>query len=162
MNGASAMLFFAWYTYAPGGAAAGAAGQRWFTGQGSFAPGLRSIPVTLYATTGGVFDSSATAPHSDAVGTATLAFQNCSHATLSYTFTGGCSSGMSGDQPGPRGSDTDSLRVLASRIVLGERRVVRPLDVQATARRTIGVPSTLPGDRNSEARDQILQAFCCT
>ena len=57
---------------------------------------MRSIPVTLYATTGGVFDSSAAAPNSVAVGTATLAFQDCSHATLRYTFTGGSSNGMSG------------------------------------------------------------------
>jgi hypothetical protein len=95
-NEASATLFFAWYTYAPNGAAAGAAGQRWFTGQGPFAAGMRSIPVTLVETTGGAFDSSAAAAHSVAVGTATLAFQSCTHATLSYAFTGGSSSGRSG------------------------------------------------------------------
>jgi len=96
VNPGSSTLFFAWYTYAPGGSGAGAAGQRWFTGQGSFAAGMRSIPVTLYETTGGVFDSTATTPHSVAVGTATLTFQNCSHATLTFSFTGGSASGMSG------------------------------------------------------------------
>jgi hypothetical protein len=96
VNPGSATLFFAWYTYAPGGAAAGAAGQRWYTGQGSFAPGMRSVPVTLYETTGGVFDSTATAPHSVPVGTATLAFQSCSSATLNFNFTGGSSAGTSG------------------------------------------------------------------
>ena len=96
VNPGSATLFFAWYTYAPGGAAAGAAGQRWYTGQGSFAPGMRSVPVTLYETTGGVFDSTATAPHSVPVGTATLAFQSCSSATLNFNFTGGSSAGASG------------------------------------------------------------------
>ena len=41
----------------PNGAAAGAAGQRWYTAQGDFTPGLRSIPLTIYETTGGMFDT---------------------------------------------------------------------------------------------------------
>jgi hypothetical protein len=51
-------FFLSWFTYAPGGANAGAAGQRWYTAQGAFTPGLRTIPVQIYATTGGVFDTS--------------------------------------------------------------------------------------------------------
>jgi YVTN family beta-propeller protein len=94
LNGA---LFMPWYTYAPGGAGAGAAGQRWYTASGAFAPGSRSIPVDLYETTGGVFDMpTVPAPASVKVGTGTLAFQSCSTATLNFNFTGGSSSGSSG------------------------------------------------------------------
>jgi DNA-binding beta-propeller fold protein YncE len=90
-------LFAAWYTYAPMGAAAGAAGQRWYTAQGSFTPGLRSIPVTIYETTGGIFDTPALPRQQTlAVGTGTLAFQTCTAANFSYKFTGGSSIGLSG------------------------------------------------------------------
>lgn len=95
VNPSSSTLFFAWYTYAPGGSGAAAAGQRWYTGQGAFSAGSRSIPFTLYETTGGVFDSTAAPPHSVAVGTGTLTFQSCSSASLSFTFSGGSSSGAS-------------------------------------------------------------------
>ena len=58
---------------------------------------MRSIPVTIYQTIGGVFD---TVPppgqNSMAVGTATMTFQSCSAAIFNYTFTGGTSSGLSG------------------------------------------------------------------
>jgi hypothetical protein len=57
----------------------------------------RSIPMLIFETTGGVFDTP-TVPASTSVpvGTGTLAFQSCSTATFSYSFTGGSSSGMSG------------------------------------------------------------------
>ena len=47
VNPNSSTVFVAWYTYAPNGAGAGAAGQRWYTAQptAAFAPGSRSIPV---------------------------------------------------------------------------------------------------------------------
>ena len=63
----------------------------------AFAPGSRSMPVTIYETTGGVFDTP-TPPGQKTVpvGTGTMAFQSCSAATFSYTFTGGSSSGLSG------------------------------------------------------------------
>jgi len=98
VNPDSNIVFFAWYTYSPNGASAGPAGQRWYTGQSAaFAPGTRSIPVTLYETTGGAFDAVTNpAPRTVAVGSGTLAFQGCGSATLSYNFTGGSSSGASG------------------------------------------------------------------
>ena len=97
VNPTSATLFAAWYTYAPMGAAAGAAGQRWYTAQASFTAGMRSIPVTIYETTGGIFNTTTPAGQkTTAVGTGTLAFQSCAAATFSYTFTGGASMGMSG------------------------------------------------------------------
>ena len=98
VNPGSGTVFVAWYTYAPTGVGAGVAGQRWYTAQPtSFTPGARSIPLTIYETTGGVFDRAAIpTPQTVAVGTGTLAFQSCSAATWSFAFTGGSSSGSSG------------------------------------------------------------------
>ena len=97
VNPNSRAFFAAWYTYAPNGAGAGAAGQRWYTVEATFAPGSRSIPASIYETTGGVFDQP-TPPGQTSVpvGTATMAFQSCSAAAFSYNFTGGSSSGLSG------------------------------------------------------------------
>jgi hypothetical protein len=53
--------------------------------------------MTLYETTGGLFDAPTTPPpHNTAVGMATLAFQSCTAATLAFSFTGGSSAGASG------------------------------------------------------------------
>ncbi len=97
LNPISGAFFAAWYTYIPNGSAAGAAGQRWYTAQGAFTPGLRSIPVTIYETTGGIFNTPTPAGQKTvAVGTGTIAFQSCSAATLNYSFTGGSSNGLVG------------------------------------------------------------------
>ena len=98
VNPNSGTVFMAWYTYAPNGASAGAAGQRWYTAQPSaFAPGSRSIPVTIYETSGGAFDApTVPAPNTVPVGSGTMAFQSCSAATFSYSFNGGSSNGDSG------------------------------------------------------------------
>jgi DNA-binding beta-propeller fold protein YncE len=97
VNPISGVLFAAWYSYAPMGTAAGAAGQRWYTAQATFTAGMRSIPVTIYATTGGIFNTPTPGgQQTEAVGTGTLAFQSCAAATLSYNFTGGTSIGLSG------------------------------------------------------------------
>jgi hypothetical protein len=97
VNPTSSILFFAWYTYAPAGAAAGAAGQRWYTGQATIAAGARAAPLQIYETTGGRFDAVTNpAPGTVAVGTGTLTFQSCASASLNYTFTAGSSSGMTG------------------------------------------------------------------
>ena len=97
VNPNSGAFFAAWYTYMPNGTTAGAAGQRWYTAQGAFTPGMRSIPVTIYETTGGMFDTP-TPPGQQTVpvGSGTMAFQSCSSATFSYNFTGGSSNGLSG------------------------------------------------------------------
>jgi hypothetical protein len=99
VNPISGALFAAWYTYAPMGAAAGATGQRWYTAEGiaAFLPGERSIPVTLFETTGGIFDMP-TQPGqlTVAAGTGTLTFQSCTAATFNYHFTAGSSNGMTG------------------------------------------------------------------
>jgi len=97
VNPNSRAFFAAWYTYLPNGTAAGVAGQRWYTAQAAFVPGARTLAVTLYETTGGVFDAP-TAPGQATVpvGSGTMAFQGCSAATFSYAFTGGSSAGRSG------------------------------------------------------------------
>jgi hypothetical protein len=75
-------------------------GQRWYTGQSAYAPGARSLAYTLYETTGGVFDAPSTPPPSTVVvGSGTLSFDDCSHATLAFDFTGGSSAGKSGAIP---------------------------------------------------------------
>ena len=91
-------FFFAtWYTYAPMGQSAGAAGQRWFTGQVSYTPGSRSITMPLFATTGGTFDLPATpVPSTVRVGTATVTFASCTSAQVQFNFTGGSSAGQAG------------------------------------------------------------------
>ena len=92
----SGAFFLTWSTYMPNGANAGAAGQRWYTAQGTFTPGLRTIPVQIYATTGGVFDAFQAGQETVQVGTGTMTFQDCSAATFSYDFTGGTNSALSG------------------------------------------------------------------
>ena len=96
LNSVQPFAFFAWYTYATNGQALGEAGQRWYTGQASYAPGSRTLPMTLYETTGGLFDSAMPPASTVAVGTATATFASCSALRLDFTFTGGSSAGSSG------------------------------------------------------------------
>ncbi|HEX6794712.1 MAG TPA: hypothetical protein VF304_12755, partial [Casimicrobiaceae bacterium] len=97
VNPLAPVVFFAWYTYAANGQAAGAAGQRWFTGQGGFTAGTHTAPLTLYETTGGIFDTpTAASQTSVAVGSATVTFTSCTNATLQFNFTGGGNAGHAG------------------------------------------------------------------
>ncbi|HWD34964.1 MAG TPA: hypothetical protein VG840_02305, partial [Casimicrobiaceae bacterium] len=97
VNPLAPVVFFAWYTYSPTGQAAGAAGQRWYTGQGTFTPGGRTIALTLGETTGGVFDQATPAGQKTVgVGSATVTFMSCTTAQLVFNFTGGTSAGRSG------------------------------------------------------------------
>ena len=97
VNPLSPIVFFAWYTYAPNGQAAGAAGQRWFTGLGTFTPGTHTAPLTLYETTGGVFDTPKPATQASvAVGTVTVTFAGCTSAQLNFNITGGSNAGHAG------------------------------------------------------------------
>ena len=98
-NPVSQAAFFAWYTYAPRGAIAGPFGQRWYTAQSGYTPGARTIAMTIYETTGGLFDTPTALPRTIAVGTATLAFESCDAATLTYAFSGGSSAGATGAIP---------------------------------------------------------------
>jgi hypothetical protein len=100
LNPASRVLFLTWYTYAPSGQASGAAGQRWFTAQSDvYTPGARTVPVTIYQTTGGLFDQPTTPkPQSAAVGTGTVTFTSCTAVSFAYNFTGGGFAGRAGTQ----------------------------------------------------------------
>ena len=97
LNPVAKALFFAWYTYAVNGQAQGAAGQRWYTGQAGYTPGARSITLSLYETTGGLFNQSPPSPTTTKVGTGKLTFTSCSDATLAFTFTGGSNGGEAGN-----------------------------------------------------------------
>ncbi|HET8875209.1 MAG TPA: hypothetical protein VFO53_02685 [Casimicrobiaceae bacterium] len=97
VNPIVSVVSFAWYTYSPTGQMAGAAGQRWFTGSASYAPGNRMIPLTLFETTGGVFDQPTPAAQtSTPVGSAVVNFTSCSTAQLQFNFTGGGNAGHAG------------------------------------------------------------------
>jgi hypothetical protein len=97
VNPVSPFFFLTWYTYAPTGQSAGAAGQRWFTGQAGYAPGGRTITATLYETTGGLFNQVTNpAPSTVAVGIATVTLANCTSVQLQFNFTSGSSIGKSG------------------------------------------------------------------
>lgn len=90
-------FFMSWFTYRPNGIGAGAAAQRWYTAQGPFTPGARTIPLQIYETTGGRFDTrTSSGQDTDVVGTGTMTFHTCSAATFGYNFMGGTSAGSSG------------------------------------------------------------------
>lgn len=105
VNPNDANTFFGWYTYALNGVSSGASGQRWFTAQAPYTVGSTVIPLTLYTSTGGIFDSSGGVVTTDPVGSATLTFTSCTTATLSYTFSNGEFGGRTGSisltRPGP-------------------------------------------------------------
>jgi|GEM_PF-2709636 len=96
LNPLAKVLFFAWYTYAVNGQALGASGQRWYTGEANYVPGGRSIPLLLYETTGGLFNSIAPAAMTAQVGTGRLTFTGCHAATLSFSFFAGSNAGQTG------------------------------------------------------------------
>ena len=80
------------------GSGAGAAGQRWFVGlSNNFVPGNRTIALTLYETTGGLFDQVTNPlPTRDTVGSATVTFTSCTAAQVQFNFTGGSNAASSG------------------------------------------------------------------
>jgi len=89
------VVFVGWYTYEATGGASGPEGQRWFTAQGGYGVSGSPIELGLYSTTGGVFDTDGAAA-TQQVGTGTLNFDSCEHATLDYTFTTGDLAGTHG------------------------------------------------------------------
>jgi hypothetical protein len=98
VNPGDAHVFAGWYSYAEDGEGQGAAGQRWFSGQAPYTVGDRTFDLTVYASTGGVFDTGG-GVSTDPVGTATLTFTSCTEGTFDYTFTAGELTGMSGSIP---------------------------------------------------------------
>ena len=92
----NAQVFVGWFSYALNGQGQGASGQRWFSAQGGYTVGSTSMNLTLYASTGGTFDSDDTTVTTLPVGTATLTYASCTAATFDYAFTSGELSGKSG------------------------------------------------------------------
>ncbi len=94
-------FFAGWYTFATNGAAiGGGASQRWYTLQdNAFAAGTTAKNgIAIYQASGGTFNV-AGGVSTPQVGTANIAFQSCTQATISYTFTAGDSAGQSGSIP---------------------------------------------------------------
>jgi hypothetical protein len=87
-----------WVTYAPlGNPSTGIERQRSFALEyHDYTPGdLSMTGVPIIATSGGVFNQPSSVQRVQ-VGTADIAFTSCSSMTLSYTFTEGEFSGLSG------------------------------------------------------------------
>ena len=99
VNPMDAQVFIGWYTYAADGASAGAEGQRWFSAQSPYTVGTRTMDLTVFESTGGIFDSSTGTVATVPVGTATLTYVSCTSATLDYAFTAGDLNGRSGSIP---------------------------------------------------------------
>ncbi len=85
LKGAGAGYFTAaWYTFdvtAPGG-------QRWYTLQGDSPSGAASATLDIYAATGGNFNATPKITATK-VGTATISFSDCTHATFAFNFSDG-------------------------------------------------------------------------
>jgi pseudomonalisin len=97
INTAAHSLFLAWYTYAVNGQTIGGpASQRWYSIQATFTPGVSAYDgIPIFGTSGGVFNN-ATPVTTGQIGTASLHFQSCTAATLSYDFTSGANAGQHG------------------------------------------------------------------
>jgi len=95
VNPVDAQVFVGWYTYSLGNEGGDVSQQRWFSAQGGYTVNTDQMDLTVYASTGGTFDSSATVT-TQPVGTATLTFLTCFDATLDYAFTDGELAGLSG------------------------------------------------------------------
>ncbi len=96
VNNAAPFVFLAWYTYAPGIPGSATGGQRWYTGQATYATGAREVALGLYETTGGAFNAVTPVPTTREVGSATLRMLDCSRAQLVYAFSAGSNAGRSG------------------------------------------------------------------
>lgn len=94
---ASGDLFGAWFTYADA-AVEGAAGLRWYTLGGRIEAEATTLTLDIYRNQGGQFDVLPVTT-SDIVGSAQLTLQHCDQLTLSYAFTGGELTGLSGSIP---------------------------------------------------------------
>jgi hypothetical protein len=89
------LLAGGWFTFdvAPQG---GADKQRWYSLQGAVSSANPTATIGIYTATGGNFNAGPVVSQTK-VGTATIAFSDCTHGTLGYTFTDG--SGRSGYIP---------------------------------------------------------------
>jgi len=85
-GGFSGLVYGAWFTFDPAGAANDAGHLQWFTLQGDLSQASGgSVQMPILQTLGGSFDGAPTA-NTNVVGQATLTFIACDHASLSYAF----------------------------------------------------------------------------
>lgn len=117
VNPVDGFAFMAWYTYASSASTESGPRQRWFTAEGRYTPGARQIALTLYASTGGVFDTPSSVG-TVAVGQAELVWTSCESATLSYRFTAGEFAGSSGAIPLSRISEAPLSCTFGTRCAL--------------------------------------------
>jgi len=86
----SRQVFAAWFTFDLERPDAGVepligdAGQRWFTALGGYQDGDRMVSLTLYNSSGGIFDSGVPPVATDAYGTVELEFSDCLNGALNY------------------------------------------------------------------------------
>ncbi|MDX1555721.1 MAG: hypothetical protein R3212_06830 [Xanthomonadales bacterium] len=81
------VVVIGWYTFeAEGALALGSSEQRWFTAVGGYLDAQADL--TVYNTSGGAFNSARPALTMPA-GTATLVFESCTRARLTYAIDGG-------------------------------------------------------------------------
>lgn len=97
MNSTQNYLSAAWYTYAPTGSGGDpSVSQRWYALQAPFTAGSSVITnIGIFRSIGGIFDDPTT-PMQQQVGTATLTFQSCTTATLSFSFLSGINAAATG------------------------------------------------------------------
>ena len=100
LNPIAEVSFVVWYTYAADGASQGTYGERWYSALGKFVPGMFTLPMTLYESTGGVIGGGSSDPaftvRTQAVGTAAANFFDCHTAQLTFKFDQGSNAGASG------------------------------------------------------------------
>lgn len=85
-GGFGGLVYGAWFTFDPAGAANDAGHLQWFTLQGDLSQASGgSVQMPILETLGGSFDGAPTA-NTNVVGQATLTFSACDHASLSYNF----------------------------------------------------------------------------
>lgn len=103
INAENGVLFAAWYTFAVDGADQDPLNaQRWYTLQAEITGSGRAFQgVTIYSSTGGLFDDTYSFPEEGAVtttpvGSADVSFQSCSALTIDYRFTSGEIAGRTG------------------------------------------------------------------
>jgi hypothetical protein len=93
------LVFVAWFTFdleRPAGGSGpmiGDDGHRWLTASGNYQEGDRTVSLTLYNSTGGVFDSGDPPVDTAGYGTAELELSDCLNGTLTYDIPAGPVSG---------------------------------------------------------------------
>lgn len=98
VNPLNSLFSAGWYTFAPHGSAqVGGASQRWYIIQDNgFAAGMSGKSgMAIFETTGGTFATAGGIVNAQ-VGTASIAFADCSNASLSYHFSAGSNAGLDG------------------------------------------------------------------